>query len=543
MVTLENLRVELGSKLILNGVSFTIGNREKIGLVGINGVGKSTLLKVIARKNIMYNGKLIFSKSTQSIGYMPQTLTDFELFSEQKVLDFLRLGRPLEVVELEIESINERLSGECKKEIQKKLLRDLAEKRLQFECWGGYKAESELFQIIEGMNLGDINLNTSMSKVSGGQKSRIIFARTLYSIPDILLLDEPTNHLDPRSREWTIGFLQKYPKAILVVSHEGEFLDAFVTKVVKIDEVTHRSEVFPGNYRKYKILLKQKERSVQRSSFKKQKEIDRLKQFIDSMNGVSGKRKRQAQSREKTLERLLDKSSVERRESKILKTFCLGGSEKGDYLPIQIKELCFSYPGCGKIIKNLSLSLIRDEKLAIVGKNGAGKTTILKLMAGKLNPVSGSIILGSKTKIGYYTQEQEDLNLNNNLLEELLGISYLPQSQLRGLLGRYLFAGDKVFQRINTLSSGERSRLSLLKLTLQSANLLLLDEPTNHLDDITREIVVESLNSYKGSIVVVSHDPIFLERLGVEKMLILPQGKIQIYNAQKAQKLIDYGGI
>lgn len=539
MVTLENLRVELGSKLILNGVSFTIGDREKVGLVGINGVGKSTLLKVIARKNIVYNGNLIFSKSAQSIGYVPQTSVEFELSSEQKVLDFLRSGRPLDGIEREIEIISERLSKGCKKETQKELLRDLAEKQLQFECWGGYRAEAELFQIIEGMNLGDINLNTLMSKVSGGQKSRIIFARTLYSTPDILLLDEPTNHLDPKSREWTIGFLRKYSKAILVVSHEGEFLDAFVTKIVRIDEETRRSEVFPGNYRKYGVLLKQRERSAQRSSIKKQKEIDRLKQFIDSMNGVSGKRKRQAQSREKALERLLDKPSGERRELKRLKTICFGGLEKGDYLPIQIQELCFSYPGCGKIIENLSLSLISDEKLAIVGKNGAGKTTILKLMAGKLKPVSGSIILGSKTKVGYYTQEQEDFNPHNNLLEELSGISCLPSKQLRGLLGRYLFVGDKVFQRINTLSSGEKSRLSLLKLTLYGANLLLLDEPTNHLDDVTREIVVESLNSYNGSIVVVSHDPILLERLGVEKMLILPQGKIQIYNAQK---LIDYGG-
>lgn len=205
-----------------------------------------------------------------------------------------------------------------------------------------------------------------------------------------------------------------------------------------------------------------------------------------------------------------------------------------------MESLHFNYPNGGRIIKNLSFSLVHNERLAIVGKNGAGKTTLLKLIAGCLKPISGNIILGSNTNISYFTQEQEDLGLNNNLLEELAGISCLSPTQLRGILGRYLFAGDKVFQRIGTLSSGERSRLSLLKLTLRNADLLLLDEPTNHLDNVTREIVAESLRSYQGTIIVVSHDPNFLSRVSVEKMLVLPQEKIFAYNVQK---LIEYGGV
>ncbi len=535
MITLQDVSYSIGARSILDHVSFTLADQEKAGLVGINGVGKSTILRLMCGSLIPDCGSIIFPKSSPVIGYMPQTVNDLGIPLEQTVFDFLASGRPIREMEGKIRELLDYLSKTEDEASLMKAAKELESWQQKLESCGGYEAEDELLQIIDGMQLQDISLDARVSTLSGGEKSKVSFSHILYSRPDILLLDEPTNHLDQKSRKWLASFLGKYPGSVLMVSHDPSFLDATITKVIRIDEVSRKAEIFNCNYSRHLIILEQR-REVQERTVKKQEtEEHRLRSYINEMQGVSGKRKRQAISREKTLEKLRQKKVAPIKHSKTVHAEIVASQESG-YCPVIARDVHFEYKPEKKVISGLSFVLSRNERFVVVGKNGAGKSTLLKLIAGVLHAQKGEIVIDPKTQISYYAQEHEDLNPANTVIEEVGSISRLPQRNLRSLLSRFLFSGEVVFQKVATLSPGEKSRLALAKLTLQGRNLLLLDEPTNHLDPVTGSVICQIIREYNGTVVVVSHDVNFVETLQVQRMLLLPKGDVIYYDRKESVK-------
>ncbi len=535
MITLQDVSYSIGARSILDHVSFTLADQEKAGLVGINGVGKSTILRLMCGSLIPDCGSIIFPKSSPVIGYMPQTVNDLGIPLEQTVFDFLASGRPIREMEGKIRELLDYLSKTEDEASLMKAAKELESWQQKLESCGGYEAEDELLQIIDGMQLQDISLDARVSTLSGGEKSKVSFSHILYSRPDILLLDEPTNHLDQKSRKWLASFLGKYPGSVLMVSHDPSFLDATITKVIRIDEVSRKAEIFNCNYSRHLIILEQR-REVQERTVKKQEtEEHRLRSYINEMQGVSGKRKRQAISREKTLEKLRQKKVAPIKHSKTVHAEIVASQESG-YCPVIARDVHFEYKPEKKVISGLSFVLSRNERFVVVGKNGAGKSTLLKLIAGVLHAQKGEIVIDPKTQISYYAQEHEDLNPANTVIEEVGSISRLPQRNLRSLLSRFLFSGEVVFQKVATLSPGEKSRLALAKLTLQGRNLLLLDEPTNHLDPVTGSVICQIIREYNGTVVVVSHDVNFVETLQVQRMLLLPKGDVIYYDRKEIEK-------
>lgn len=526
MLRVEKVTYAAGSSVILRDIGFTLGDNDKAGLVGVNGAGKTTLMRIIAGKTKPDQGKI--SIDSVRIGYMPQTLKEMKLRDDMTVFEFLESGRPLPTLFEQQQDIYSNLGVDSGKKLDK-LLNKLEKLEAEIESWGGYEAENDLLRIMVGMNLGGINLESPLSSLSGGQKSKVAFARTLYSGADVLLLDEPTNHLDAQSRQWAMTFLSEFNGAVLVISHDSEFLDSFVSKIIRLDEFKRTAELYQGSYSDYLKQWEVKYKTQEREVHAQEREEQKLQDLVDKFRNVSGKRKRMAQSREKQLEKLRRNKKEKIRTSQQARII-VSPRRESSQTPVALDKLCFGYESDKPIIKNLSFTLSRNEKFVVLGKNGAGKTTLLKLIAGKLDPDSGKIIFGPKTDLGYYDQEQESLNMDKNVLDEAGSVSNLSQARLRAVLSSFLFAGEKVHQKVSTLSPGERSRLAMAKLALEGDNLLLLDEPTNHLDAITRESVAHTLDQYGGTIIVVSHDTDFLEKLGVNRMLIMPSGDIEWYN-------------
>lgn len=529
MLSVRNVSYDIGGKSVLRSVNFTIGDKEKAGLIGINGVGKTTLFRIIMGIITPSAGVVSFSGKKTTIGYMPQTVAELDISKNITVLDFLLSGRPIEEIGRQIKGLSDRLAVLGDSREQRLVLERLGILQEKFENLGGYKAEDELLRIINGLQIEAIDMNAKVSTLSGGEKSKVNFVRVLYSNPDVLLLDEPTNHLDKKSREWLIGFIKRFSGCALIISHDVPFLDSVVNKIIRLDEGSRSADVFRGNYTQHKSILAQRRLSLERVAANQEKEIDRLQEYLDRMQGVSGKKKRQAGSREKKLEKLKrDKVEIAPVVSTVRAK--LSPKRRGGENPLVIRDVSYGYESNKEVLSRVSLTLSRNERLAIVGKNGAGKSTLLKLIIGFLSPQQGEIVIGSKTDLGYYAQEHEGINFKNTVLEEVSEISKSPVRNLRAVLASFLFHGNSVFQSVATLSPGERSRLALAKLSLYGANMLLLDEPTNHLDSNTSSAIAHVLRGYEGTLIVVSHDIDFLEVLGVERILILPRGEVMYYD-------------
>ncbi|MFH1405404.1 MAG: ribosomal protection-like ABC-F family protein [Patescibacteria group bacterium] len=529
MLILHDISYEIGGKTILDGVSFTLDNTEKAGLVGANGVGKTTLFRLITRAIIPSSGNVSFSPRSLSVGHMPQTVAELDIPEDSTVFDFLLSGRPIEKISSQIKSLTDCLAKNDDKREQQLALEELGQLQEEFERWRGYSAEDELLRIIAGLRMESIDLEAKVSALSGGEKSRVNFARVLYSNPDILLLDEPTNHLDNKSKEWLVWFIKQFSGSVLIISHDASFLDSVVSKIIRLDQGSSGVDVFHGNYTHHVSILAQRSIALQRVAEKQEKEMRRLREYLDRMQGISGKQKRQVASRKKRFEQL--------KQDKLRAIPSLGTvrtrlslKRKSREIPLAVRDVCYGYEKNKLVLSQISFVLTHNERLVIVGVNGVGKSTLLKLIMGSLSPLSGEIVVGPKTDIGYYAQEHEGIDLENTVLEEISKASKLSSRGLRSVLANFLFRADMVFQQVSTLSPGERSRLALAKLSLCGANLLLLDEPTNHLDIATSLTIAQVLHEYEGSLIVVSHDVAFLEALGVERMLMLPQGEVVYYD-------------
>lgn len=525
-----NLMISFGTQVLFKDVNLHINNNEKIGVIGVNGAGKTTLFKIITGKLEPNNGKIFFENKTR-VELLPQIIDDEIPSTKISVFDYLLMGRPIKELEIELEILYADLLDNNKD--QNIILKKISKIQTELDYWDVYQADNILLKIISGMNISDQLLDKTLDTLSGGQKSKIAFAKLLYSKPELILLDEPTNHLDKESRDYVINYLKNYKGGVFVISHDIDFLNAITTKTLFLDKRRQDMSLFDGNYYKYKKVSIEREKALLNQAQIQEQEENKLKDFIDKYASSSGKRKKMVQDRERKLEKLREnKIGIAPKIKKMnleVKT-----ERESNLIPLKVEKLNFKYNKNNKenIINNLSFELIKGEKFLVVGKNGVGKSTLLKLITNQLKQDSGIITIGNKTDIGYYAQEHELLDNDKTIIDNFDNIN---QNQLRSVLSNFLFYGDDVFKKVSVLSPGERSRVALAKLSLIGANFLILDEPTNHLDPETQAVIAETFRGFTGTMLIVSHNPEFVDHLGVERALVLPEGKIIPYNRNEVE--------
>lgn len=524
----QNMYLAFGSEIIYDDAEFNIEEKDKVGVVGVNGAGKTTLFKIILKEERLDGGKVTINN--KKIGYLPQEISFQD--KEMNVLDYLYSARPIEKLEKELNSIYEKLPNEEEKS-QTKLLRRAEQIQNELDSLQQYTAEDELLSLIENMKIESELLEMKVGELSGGQKSKVAFARLLFSNSDILLLDEPTNHLDMKTKDFVTNYLKNYHGMVLVISHDIDFLNEVVTKTMFINKVTHKIKVYKGNYHEFKRLyaneMLEKELRIQAQ----EREIKKLEEVVkkaEQASATNHKLKKMGQSRKKLLEKKLDELETREEKYKTV-TMKVDPLEKSGKIPLEVENLTFHYPNKKDLYRKLSFQMSRGEKFLIVGENGVGKTTLLKLILGQLKPIQGKVEYGYHASIAYYAQELEILDEEKSILENIDNPNYNDQ-ELRTFLGNFLFSKDDVFKKVKVLSPGEKARVALCKILIKRTNIIILDEPTNHFDPETQAIIGENFKNYTGTIIMVSHNPSFVEQIGVTRMLVLPEGKIMEYSKE-----------
>lgn len=523
----SNLNLSFGLELIYENANFQLNDFDKVGVVGVNGAGKTTLFKVILKTQELDSGKI--DVINKRIGYLPQ-----EIILEDKditVFDYIMTARPIEKLEQELTKLYNDVAVTTGKE-QDKIMNKISKTQTLLEYYDYYNAENIMLELISNMNIDFDLLDMRLCDLSGGQKSKIAFAHLLYSKPEILLLDEPTNHLDVGTRKFITNYLKNYKGMVLIISHDISFLNDIVNKTLYVDKAEKSISVYNGNYKDFMKKRAAEKEAKEKLIEKQEKEIEKLRSTVLLYSNSSGNRKKMAQSREKVLDKKMDELQV---RDKTLKKVRLNikPDREGSKIPVKINNITFGYTE-HKLIKDLSLNITNRERFLIVGENGVGKSTLLKLIVGKLKPDSGTIWYGNKTDIAYYAQELELLDLDKTILANVDNDTY-TERELRTVLGNFLFYGEDVFKKAQVLSPGEKARVALCKILLKKANLLILDEPTNHLDPETQQIIGENFKNYEGTIIMVSHNPAFTSNIGINRILILPNGKITNYSDEKLE--------
>lgn len=521
---IDNLSLSFGTAEVYKNLTVEFNPNDKVGIIGVNGAGKTTLFKLILGELTPDAGTITVSSK---IGYLPQVIED-NFDKEMSVFDYLLSARPIKELENKLTNLYEQIATEKNEHNLKKYMKDITKVEDELTYYEQYNAESELLKIIAGMNIDDTLLDLKLKNLSGGQKSKIAFARLLYSKPETLLLDEPTNHLDLDTKDYIIEYLKNYKGLILAISHDTSFLDEITNKTLYIDKNKKTGTLYNGSYSKYEKIKKERELATSRLHDKQQKEEEKLKEIIARYIRGNEKKANIAKDRQKKLEKLLSEKVEVEKKNKYTK-FNINIKYPSYSIPISCNNLTFGYTEENLLYQNLTFDLIRGEKFLIVGENGIGKTTLLKLIMNILTPLEGSINISEKTLIGYYAQEHDLLN-KEKTIKENFSDSGLTDYELRRFLGSFLFTNDDIFKKINILSPGERSRVALAKIALSGANTLLLDEPTNHLDPMTQLIIADTFKDYEGTMLVVSHNLEFVDNLGIERMLLLPSGRIMYYD-------------
>ena len=503
ILSCNNISKSFGTDIIIKSCSFNIEDHEKAAIVGINGAGKSTLLKIITGEEPADTGIVTLAKD-KTLGYLAQQQ---DLQSDRSIYDeLLSVKQYILDMESELRRIEAAMNSASGDELEA-LMNRYTNLNHEFEMNNGYAYKSEITGVLKGLGFTEEDFSLHVNTLSGGQKTRVSLGKLLLSKPDIIMLDEPTNHLDMESISWLENYLLNYNGAVLIVAHDRYFLDKIVSKVIEIDNGD--CTVFSGNYTDYaskKAILrnmKLKEYLNQQRDIKHQEEvIAKLKQFNRE------KSIKRAESREKMLDKMevVDKPVELNAKMNIqLEPSVVSGNDV-----LTVTDLTKSFDG-NTLFNNINFDIKRGERVALIGNNGTGKTTILKLINGIIQPDSGSIYLGAKVAIGYYDQEHHVLDPDKTLFQEIQdAYPDLNNTQIRNTLAAFLFTDDDVFKYIRDLSGGERGRVSLAKLMLSNANLLILDEPTNHLDITSKEILENALNSYTGTVLFVSHDRYFI---------------------------------
>lgn len=524
---IANLCMSFGTQTIFDNISFQINNNDKVGIIGVNGAGKSTLFNILLG-NITPDAGNITLNTKINLGYLPQVIMDDASNEEETVFEYLLEGRPIKKLKEELNSLYEAIANLDNEYELKKYYKKINRVSELLEYYDEYNAEGSLLKIISGMNIDDNLLDLKLKNISGGQKSKVAFARLLYSNPEIMLLDEPTNHLDLDTKDYIINYLKNYHGIILVISHDIEFLNEVTKKTLYVDKIKHNVEMYNGNYEKYIKIKNERDLAKKRLYERQQKEEEKLKGIIAKYIRGNEKKANIAKDRIKKLEKL-ESEKVELEKKNKYTKFNMKINRPSYSIPIKCNNLTFGYDEENLLYENLNFDLSRGEKLLVVGENGIGKTTLLRLIMGYLKPLEGNIEITEKTDIAYYAQEHEILEPNKTILENFANFG-LADYEIRRMLGSFLFSGDDIFKKVEVLSPGERSRVALAKLSLTGANTLLLDEPTNHLDPMTQLIISDTFKNYEGTMLVVSHNLDFVDNLNINRMLLLPSGRITYYD-------------
>ena len=521
ILSCQNISKSFGTDEILKNVSFHIEANEKAAIVGINGAGKSTLLKIIMQKETPDTGEVILAKDA-TIGYLAQ----YQDVSGHRTIYEEVLDAKKNIIEMEerLRGMEAQMNALTGQELEA-LLDGYHRLSHEFELLGGYTYRSEVTGILKGLGFSESEFDRQMSELSGGQKTRVSLGKLLVTKPDVLLLDEPTNHLDMESIRWLEGFLMNYKGAVVIVSHDRYFLDRVVTKVVEIFQ--HQGFVYQGNYTEFAKKKAKIREDLLKQYYNQQREIKHQEEVIAKLKSFNREKSiKRAESREKMLDKIerLEKPTDENTDIHIvLEPDVTSGN---DVLTVEHLRKAF---GTHTLFDDLSFEIKRGERVALIGNNGTGKTTILKIINELLLADGGTIVLGSNVHIGYYDQEHQLLHMEKTIFEEIADdYPQLNHTKIRNVLAAFLFTNDDVFKRIADLSGGERGRVSLAKQMLSDANFLILDEPTNHLDITSKEILESALNQYTGTVFFVSHDRYFINQTAT-RILDLTGGTIVNY--------------
>lgn len=521
ILSCQNISKSFGTDEILKNVSFHIEANEKAAIVGINGAGKSTLLKIIMQKETPDTGEVILAKDA-TIGYLAQ----YQDVSGHRTIYEEVLDAKKNIIEMEerLRGMEAQMNTLTGQELET-LLDGYHRLSHEFELLGGYTYRSEVTGILKGLGFVESEFDRQMSELSGGQKTRVSLGKLLVTKPDVLLLDEPTNHLDMESIQWLEGFLMNYKGAVVIVSHDRYFLDRVVTKVVEIFQ--HQGFVYQGNYTEFAKKKAKIREDLLKQYYNQQREIKHQEEVIAKLKSFNREKSiKRAESREKMLDKIerLEKPTDENTDIHIvLEPDVTSGN---DVLTVEHLRKAF---GTHTLFDDLSFEIKRGERVALIGNNGTGKTTILKIINELIPADGGTIVLGSNVHIGYYDQEHQLLHMEKTIFEEIADdYPQLNHTKIRNVLAAFLFTNDDVFKRIADLSGGERGRVSLAKLMLSDANFLILDEPTNHLDITSKEILESALNQYTGTVFFVSHDRYFINQTAT-RILDLTGGTIVNY--------------
>ena len=521
VLSCQNIEKAFLEKQVLKNCSFHIEDYEKAAIVGINGAGKTTLLRIIVGELEADGGLVTFAKD-KTFGYLSQNAA---VNGENTIYEeLLSVKQYLIDMELRIRTLEQQMKLSEGKELEE-LMEQYAACTHSFEAANGYAYKSELTGVLKGLGFAEEEFSKPVSTLSGGQKTRVALGKLLLQKPDLIILDEPTNHLDMSSIAWLETYLLNYKGAVLIVSHDRYFLDRIASKIIEIDNT--QVTVFQGNYSDYAAKKEQLRAAKMNAWLNQQREIKHQEEVIEKLRSFNREKSiRRAESREKMLEKMdvLEKPTEVKADMKIQLTPCIiSGNDvcEAEHLAKSFGNHC--------LFTDLNFSIKRGEHVAIIGDNGTGKTTILKLI-NELAPLdSGKIKLGSKVQIGYYDQEHHVLHSDKTLFEEISDeYPTLTNTEIRNTLAAFLFTGDDVFKRIKDLSGGERGRVSLAKLMLSECNFLILDEPTNHLDIASKEILEDALNQYSGTVLYVSHDRYFINRTA-SRILELEHGHLNNY--------------
>lgn len=505
ILSCANIKKSFNENVILKDASFHIEDHEKAAIVGINGAGKSTLIKIIVGLLSADSGTVAFSKD-KTMGYLSQQSDLNSSSTIYKEVESVKENLILQ--ENELRNLEEKMNHVTGEELDH-LVELYTKKSHAFELSGGYLYKSEINGVLKGLGFTEKDYDTSIATLSGGQKTRVSLAKLLLENPDLIILDEPTNHLDIRSINWLENYLTNYKGAVLIVSHDRYFLDRIVTKVISIDNGNVRA--YSGNYSDFAMKAAEIRKAQIHAYLKQQSEIQHQQAVIDKLKSFNREKSiKRAESREKMLDKIevLEKPTEIRDDMQLTLTpRIMSGNDV-----LTLDQLGKSY-GEKKLFDQTSLLIKRGEHVAIIGDNGTGKTTLLKMINGLTEITEGEITLGVKVEIGYYDQEHHVLHEEKTLFDEISDdYPTLTNTEIRNTLAAFLFTGDDVFKQIKSLSGGERGRVSLAKLMLSNANFLILDEPTNHLDITSKEILEQALNQYEGTVLYVSHDRFFVNQ-------------------------------
>lgn len=521
-----HMRLSFGLTTVYDDAEFTLGEGDKAGIVGVNGAGKTTLFRVILGEIPLDSGSVSIGRAR--LGYLPQEIA---LDDETRtVWEYLLSGRPIRRLEEELEEIYKALET-AEGDAQAALLREMQRKQEALDAADPYGAEDELLALAGGMRIDPDLFGRPMRTLSGGQKSKMAFARLLFSRADVLLLDEPTNHLDETTRDFVIQYLKHYRGSVLIISHDVDFLNQIIHKIVFLNKVTHKIAVYDGNYDTYRQKYEEEKRVRALQAVHQQKEIKKLADFVQKAKQASQTNhalKRMGEERALRLEKKR-KELIPQEPAYGRVKMDLRPRQEGGAVPLEADRVGFHYPQSPLLYRSLSFLLHGKERFLVVGENGVGKSTLLKLVVRILTPTRGAIVYHPKTDIAYYAQELETLDPEKTVLENVDDGTH-TERELRRILANFLFRGADVYKKAAVLSPGEKARVALCQLLLRRANLLVLDEPTNHLDPDTQEILGRNFRGFDGTILAVSHNPAFAGQIGISRMLILPEGRIEPYS-------------